>query len=155
MESSPLRTLVKHNIFESCIAPLVCMVVALLAGCTSPSHPGPEASERTPNRLSFTGLWVAPETDKTSFELDLSQHGQELEGYHAALVGDTGNIEAALRLDREPPSVRGRVGDDGRAQVRFELRKSSGFGEAVLTLSGDKLRWRLLSSSGASVLPKS
>jgi hypothetical protein len=98
---------------------------------------------------------VAPETDKISFELDLIQRDLVLEGYHAALIGESGAIEVALRSDREPPSVRGRIDAEGRALVHFELRKNAGSGEAMLRVSGNKLTWKLLSVSGAAVLPKS
>ena len=126
-----------------------------LAGCV---HSPPIAAGKSGTGAgegAYTGLWVAPENDKISFELDLTQRNLLLEGYHAALVGDSGAIEVALPSDREPPSVRGRIDAEGRAWVHFELRKSAGSGEAMLRVSGNKLTWKLLSVSGAEVLPKS
>ncbi len=122
-------------------------------GCASEG--ASRAAAQPGAKPSFTGLWVVPETDKTSFELDLVQTGAAVEGYHAALVGKTAQIEAALRSDREPPSIHGQIGSEGKALVQFQLRKGAGAGEALLTLNGDKLRWQLVSSSGASLLPRS
>ena len=131
------------------------MFLSLLWACARPTGTSPEGSQNGQNGTPYTGLWIAPESDKTSFELDLVQNGLLIEGYHAALVGDAGNIEAALRTDRDAASVRGRVEGDGRAVVRFELRKYKGSGEATLTLSGGRLKWKLISASGDVVLPKS
>lgn len=131
------------------------LLLLLLSGCSTPSKSASTVPPKIQKGLSYTGLWVAPEDDKTSFELDLVQNGSLIEGYHAALVPETGNIEAALRTDRDPPSVRGRILENNSVKVHFELRRSAGSGEAVLTTKGDKLKWQLISSSGASVLPKS
>ena len=132
---------------------LLLLLFLFLQGCASGG--ASRVASKPGSNPSFTGLWVVPETDKTSFELDLVQTGTAVEGYHAALVGKTAQIEAALRSDREPPSVYGRIGSEGKALVQFQLRKGAGAGEALLTLNGDKLRWKLVSSSGASLLPKS
>lgn len=131
------------------------LLLLLLSGCGAPSKSASTAPSKIQKGLSYTGLWVAPEDDKTSFELDLVQNGSFVEGYHAALVPETGNIEAALRTDRDPPSVRGQIFENGSVTVHFELRRSKGSGEAVLTTKGDKLKWKLISSSGVSALPKS
>lgn len=131
------------------------LILLLLSGCSAPSKSASRVSPKPQKGLSYTGLWVAPEDDNTSFELDLVQNGVLIEGYHAALIPETGNIEAALRTDRDPPSVRGRLVENGSVTVHFELRRSKGSGEAVLTTKGDKLKWKLISTSGASVLPKS
>ena len=134
--------------------PLLLLLVLLLAGCSSAPRGADGIGTKSSLNPSFTGLWVAAETDKTSFELDLTQVGTAIEGYHAALVGQAGLIEVALRTDPEPPSVRGRVSAVGRASVQFQLRKSSGSGEALLTIKGDRLKWQLISVSGAAQLPK-
>ena len=143
----------KHGNFHSNVG--VFLILLLFLGCSAPSKSASTVPPKPQKGLSYTGLWVAPENDKTSFELDLEQNGTLVEGYHAALVPETGNIEAALRTDRDEPSVRGRIVENGRVTVHFELRRSAGSGEAVLTTKGDTLKWKIISSSGASVLPKS
>lgn len=134
---------------------ILCLFSLLVSACVGQAGKPSSASQKAQNGSPYTGLWIAPENDKTSFELDLIQNGPWIEGYHAALVGETGNIEAALRTDAGAASLRGRVEADGRAVVKFELRKYKGSGEAILSLSGGRLKWKLISASGEVVLPKS
>jgi hypothetical protein len=152
-----MRNFFGRSFFRWCSKPLgnVLLLLALiLGGCVSGSRGTATAKAKPPLNASFTGLWLAPESDKTSFELDLTQVGTAIEGYHAALVGETGQIEAALRTDPKPPSVRGRVSEEGKAVVQFQLRKSSGGGEALLSLRGDRLKWEVTSLWGEARLPK-
>jgi hypothetical protein len=150
-DSPGIRKLIGHRALA---AVALCVPLLFLSACASSNVTAQEGGQKKLTESPYTGLWVAPENDKTSFELDLTQNGSLIEGYHAALVGDTGNIEAALRTDREGASVRGSVGGDGFATVKFELRKYRGSGEATLSLKGDRLKWKLTSTSGDSVLPK-
>jgi hypothetical protein len=133
----------------------VLLLLLALTSCESTATNKASEPKYSSMTAAYTGLWVAPETDKVFFELDLTQNGSAIEGYHAALIGENGSIEAALRTDREPPSIQGEVRADGSALVHFRLRKSLGEGEAVLTLRGDRLKWKLNSASGSPVLPKS
>lgn len=155
MESLGCNSQQKIGKSQICSRAILLYFLFLLPSCIAPSPTSSTSSTKVRNNSSYTGLWVAPEDDKTSFELDLEQSGLLLEGYHAALDPNTANIEAALRTDRDPPSVRGQISEKGSAIVRFDLRRGVGGGEAVLTMNGDKLKWKIISSTGASVLPKS
>lgn len=134
---------------------LLLLFVFGFSSCSFSPASRPPSGGNSGKAAVYTGLWIAPETDKTFFELDLTQNGSVIQGYHAALIEETGSIEAALRTDHDVPSIQGEVRNDGSAVVRFRLRKAVGEGEAVLTLRGDRLKWRLISATGAPVLPKS
>ena len=123
--------------------PCVALGLLLLTGCSSVES----------TKQPFTGLWVAPESESVSFELDLKQTATHIEGYHAVLVMPNGRIEVALPTDGGQPSVKGDLVSRSTAMVRYVLRKNAGSGEGTLTLSGNKLVWKLTHSSGENCFP--
>ncbi len=103
---------------------------------------------------NFTGLWIAPDSEKALFELDLVRKGDRLEGYHSAILSGGNQIDSILRADNAAPSIMGTV-KDGGARVQFEVRNRTGTGEAFLKLvSGKKMLWTRLSTSGGQTLPE-
>lgn len=123
----------------SCVA--LCLL--LITGCSS--------LEST--KQPFTGLWVAPETESVSFELDLKQTASHIEGYHALLVMPGGRIEVALPTDGGQPSVKGDLISKNTARIRYVLRKNAGSGEGTITLHGKKIVWQLIHATGENCFP--
>ena len=123
--------------------PCVALGLLLLTGCSSVES----------TKQPFTGLWVAPESESVSFELDLKQTAAHIEGYHAVLVMPSGRIEVSLPTDGGQPSVKGDLISTNTARVRYVLRKNAGSGEGTITLNGKKIVWKLLQSSGENVFP--
>ncbi len=119
----------------------------LISACAS-------APSTRSSSASFTGLWVAPESEKTSFELDLVQTGDRIEGYHAVILPGTLGIDAPLRADGAPYSIQGAV-TERVGRVRFSARKGESRGEAQIALKNNRLQWRILSSNGSALLPTS
>jgi len=101
---------------------------------------------------SFTGLWDASNGDVSDFSLDLVQTGNRIEGYHNS-IADRGKRIDAVERSEGTPSITGTV-SGGVAHVRFQSGyDESGSGEAVLTLRGNKLEWKITKSSGIHYLP--
>jgi hypothetical protein len=124
---------------------ILSVVACILQSCAT----SPEGQ-----KTMFGGLWIAPESEASSFELDLTQNGPRIEGYHAALVKGSGQIEVALPSDGDPPSVTGTTTDRSSARVRFKLRRGKGGGEALLVRKWDKLIWTVTQSEGEALLPQ-
>lgn len=122
----------------------------LVAACILPSC----ASSPDGPKTVFGGLWIAPESEANSFELDLTQNGTQVQGYHAALVKGSGQIEVALPSDGEPPSLSGTTTDTSTARVHFKLRRGKGGGEALLVRKSDKLIWTVTQTEGEALLPQ-
>lgn len=112
------------------------------------------ASSSESKKTVFGGLWIAPESEANSFELDLTQSGTQVQGYHAALVKDSGQIEVALPSDGDPPSITGATTDASTAKVHFKLRRGKGSGEALLVRKWDKLIWTVTQAEGDALLPQ-
>ena len=103
---------------------------------------------------NFTGVWIASESEKALFELDLVRKGNRVEGYHSAILTGSNQIDAVLRADKAAPSIMGTL-QEGGARVQYEVRNRTGSGEAFLELkSRKKLIWRRLSTSGDPTLPE-
>jgi hypothetical protein len=136
----------KKNTAGWLVSASACLCV-ILSGCAS--DPASPSAAKQP----FTGLWIAPESQAVSFELDLRQSGSHIEGYHAVLVLPGGRIEVALPTDGKPPSVQGDLLSSSVAKVSYQLRNGAGSGEATLTRRGNKMNWHLLSATGEQCLP--
>lgn len=103
---------------------------------------------------NFTGLWIAPDSEKVLFELDLVRKGDRVEGYHSAILSGGNQIDSVLRADNAAPSIMGTVVDGG-ARVQFEVRNRAGGGEAFMKLvSGKKMVWTRISTSGGQTVPE-
>ena len=104
---------------------------------------------------TYTGLWIAPDSESALFELDLVQTGERIEGYHSAVLTGGNQIDAVLRADNAAPSIRGTV-IKGDAHVDFEVRHRQGNGDAILKkMSYNKILWTRGRSSGGQSLPES
>ncbi len=104
--------------------------------------------------MTFTGSWDAHGSEASAFSLDLTQTGNRIRGYHIAVTPHGRRIDAALPEDG-PTSITGTV-TASAAHVRFQSAyDESGHGEAILTLRGNKLDWKITRSSGAHYLPMS
>lgn len=104
---------------------------------------------------TYTGLWIAPDSESALFELDLVQNGERIEGYHSAILTGGNQIDAVLRADNASPSIRGALVAGG-ARVDFELRNRQGNGDALLKMvTHNKMIWTRGRSSGGQTLPES
>jgi uncharacterized protein YecT (DUF1311 family) len=102
--------------------------------------------------VNFAGSWDAPVNDVSAFSLDLTQTGNRITGYHTAIAQRGKRIDSVLP-DEGRPSITGTI-TGGVAHVRFQSGyDESGRGEAVLTLRGNKLEWKIIKSSGIHYLP--
>ena len=103
---------------------------------------------------SFTGSWDSPNGNVSDFSLDLVQTGNRIQGYHTAIAHRGKRIDAVLPSDGTP-SITGTV-SGGVAHVHFQSGyDESSSGEAVLTLRGNKLEWKITKSSGIHYFPMS
>jgi len=104
---------------------------------------------------TYTGVWIAPDSESALFELDLVQNGKRIEGYHSAILTGGNQIDAVLRADNAAPSIRGAV-IEGGAHVDFEVRNRQGSGDAFLKMvTHNKVIWTRERSSGGQTLPES
>jgi hypothetical protein len=101
---------------------------------------------------SFTGSWEASNGDVSDFSLDLVQTGNLVQGYHSSIAHSGKRIDAVLPKEGAP-SITGTV-SKGVARVYFQSGyDKSGRGEAVLTLRGDNLQWKVVKSTGVHYIP--
>lgn len=101
----------------------------------------------------LTGVWTIPGSDALAFSLDLTQHGQQLSGYHSVVVRSGDRVDTVLAADGSP-SIVGTVTRQV-AHVRFQSGyDKDGHGEATLILRPDgTLVWKLTKSAGTHYLP--
>jgi len=123
---------------------LITLAVGLLA-ILPPA--GLAADAKTP----FTGAWAAKTTEHSAFSLQLTQKGDQLEGYHSAVAQKGNRIDSALPGE-DRPSIKGTI-VNGVALVQFRSGYSEATGNATLTLKDGKLEWKITKSSGVHYLP--
>lgn len=124
---------------------LLCCVFELASGVSAQSVQA-SASIGASNEAStnFGGEWHWEHAD-SDFTLTLEQHGTNLTGRHEAVAMQGGRVDSVEPED--PPSIQGTVSGNS-ATVHFSSGYSDATGTARLTLQGDKLQWKILSSEG-------
>jgi hypothetical protein len=91
----------------------------------------------------FSGTWEWEDAPQArSFSIKLRQHGQRLFGQYCAVAQGGNRIDCDNGGDR---NIRGIVNADGvQAMARFSSFFGAKDGAAIISLSGDKIKWRII-----------
>jgi hypothetical protein len=99
----------------------------------------------------FAGAWHWAKGQE-SFDLDLTQDGAKLTGYHSA-IGQNG-LKADEVQAPNAPSISGTIkGDTATVTFRSGFPDSEGSGHATLKLRGKNLSWKITDAKGEHYLP--
>ena len=96
----------------------------------------------------FTGTWDDTKAKAVSFTLFLKQEGDQVTGYHTAIILYTraNHVDAILPQDGEPSITGSIIGK--KANVKFRSGYGDAKGTAKIEIKDNHIVWTLISASG-------
>lgn len=122
----------------------------------------PDGSRMSPftvqiGKSDFSGKWswsLTQDGREYTFDLDLKQIGKRLTGSHTATARNGARVDTTQTPDGTHPSIKGTItGNTANVTFISGYNEDAG-GKARMTLSGDRLDWKILSSHGEHYFPQ-